>query len=788
MRIYRDTPFEFSYMPWEIQPPQTTLMIVVKGAFTIVPDGECTIAEEQVPCEGEVPWEDGDPPSLQLEGDYAVFKPRGEWYFKGSAKAAGGQPATLVPVSVRVGQLSKQLAVWGDRHWKLGLLGSTPSEPAPFVELPLRWERSAGGPRVAANPVGIGSRTIQTERGSFELLPNIEDPNHPCVSKDDLPPPAGMFPIPGRWKERSGKTGTYDELWKASRWPYFPRNFDFEFFQCAPRDQRKKEGYWRGDEEIELSGVSAEHPRIRTRLPSLTVRCFLECTGLPPGFSMDEVERTDQIRSSVAMAGMDDAEPDEDIGRSTLLEVTGPPALISVRMHLDTIAVDADRMLVLCQWRGLAPVANDRLSNVDRLFYVHERLDEPARPMAHYEAWLQRKLLEEANEFEDDAEEGVNIPTLPDDAAEREAEEKGAEVIEKGIALLAAAAGEEERDPSIAEARAALEEAGIEVPEDLVEPEPLEPPEDAAPPSLRRLVAIVRRRLGKPMRDMDLSNAPFQNLDLSGVDFTNAILTGADLTGATLAGATLDGAILARARLNGADLLRASLRGADLTEAECDWVRFEGAALDLAGASRATFTNSRFAEASFAGAYFDACTFTACDFRGAILDGGTFIASGFESCDFTRASLADVSLESVKAPGCVFERARMPKLRASDGADFSGASFVLVEAPGAQFQESIVAGANFSGSNLEGADFSDARAAGANFTRCVLRGACFDHGKLEAATMIQADLFEASFQHADLARADLRGAHLFSADLFRAVTRGALLEQAELGRTLLEGR
>ncbi len=78
------------------------------------------------------------------------------------------------------------------------MLGAAPSEPAPFTRMPLRWERSFGGPGNKANPVGRGTRVLEEESGLVPL-PNIEDPSRPVVSRDDAPPPAGMFPILPTW-------------------------------------------------------------------------------------------------------------------------------------------------------------------------------------------------------------------------------------------------------------------------------------------------------------------------------------------------------------------------------------------------------------------------------------------------------------------------------------------------------------------------------------------------------------------------------------------------------------
>src|SRR5690606_36392173 len=138
-----------------------------------------------------------------------------------------------------------------------------------------------GGPWVPENPVGRGTSPIQIDKVTIDPLPNIEDPARPLLSRDDRPAPAGMFPIPSTWRARISRTGTYDEHWKASRWPFFPKDFDFTFFNCAPPDTWK-DGYWRGDEELELSGLHPTQARIRTGLPGLTARVFVEWTTPRP--------------------------------------------------------------------------------------------------------------------------------------------------------------------------------------------------------------------------------------------------------------------------------------------------------------------------------------------------------------------------------------------------------------------------------------------------------------------------------------------------------------------------
>lgn len=771
MRVYKDTPFELSFMPWEVEPPRPILMVVVKGTFTLRDAGPCAVAEQQVPCLGEVPWDDGDPPSLRTESDYAVLKPRGEWYLSGHAYAAGGAAVTVLPVRVRVGSLQKQISVWGDRVWRRGVLGSKPSDPVAFTQMALRWERSFGGPGIADNPVGRGLAPIQTDKGAIDPLPNIEDAAHPIVSREDRPRPAGMFPIPNTWRARTRKTGTYDEIWKISRWPYFPRDFDYGFFNCAPLDQQLPEGFWRGDEAMELAGLHAEHARLRTALPGLRARFFVEWASPRPA----------------------DATPLELLTRPEL-EALGPPRLQEVPVKLDTVAIDTDAQHVMCTWRGLVEVADKQLSNVARVFAIHEPLDA-THPHEHYEAWLQRKLLEDADEFsisppdEDETDDELALPPAGAGPAES-GDEVADAVIRFGVELtrFMDAVGEEmpeEPLPPAAEVREKYRELELDADALLPDPEPPPPDEIEESPSLLRLAAIVRRRLQKPFRELDLSNAPYRKLDLSGVDFSGAILTEGSLAGANLRGAIFDGAVLARADLSGADARAASFREADLSEVRASDARFEEAVLDGARGNDATFTRSRFTRASLLSAELEAGRFEGCDFREAKLDGADFVDSVMDGADLTGCSMLDTTLEGVHAHDANFERCKMADLRASDGADFTRARFVLVDAPRAQLQGTVLVDVNISGSNLEEADLSEARAERMNATRSVLRAAKLDRADLRSALFLQADLCEASFEEADLSGADARGAHLFSAHLWRARTDGTLLDGAIIDRTVL---
>ena len=58
----------------------------------------------------------------------------------------GGQPATQVDVTMRVGAIRKTLRVTGDRPYQPGMRGLTAGSVQPFTEMPLTYERRTAGP------------------------------------------------------------------------------------------------------------------------------------------------------------------------------------------------------------------------------------------------------------------------------------------------------------------------------------------------------------------------------------------------------------------------------------------------------------------------------------------------------------------------------------------------------------------------------------------------------------------------------------------------------------------
>lgn len=254
-----------------------TAFVIVKGTFSI---GErLTVAEEQVPIV-LVDEYHGNPQSssIRVPSDVCLSKPGTDIVVLGSAWAPGGSPAWQMDVSVAVGALNKSARVFGDRVWQSAAAGASMAWVAPFVRMPLVWERAFGGSRPTdagavsepRNPAGQG--LIARSGGDLldgAPLPNIEDPLHLITGPGDSPPPAGFAPIAPSWEPRRSLAGTYDDRWQRDRAPYLPNDFDPRFFHFAvPALVANR--YLQGGERVELLGLTPSGA-LRFVLPRLTV-------------------------------------------------------------------------------------------------------------------------------------------------------------------------------------------------------------------------------------------------------------------------------------------------------------------------------------------------------------------------------------------------------------------------------------------------------------------------------------------------------------------------------------
>jgi hypothetical protein len=269
-RIDNGTPFVFEALYLADEEFRPLVVPVLKATFTIGRDGRCTLADQQIPLNlgGELWGEAPEKSSYKYEPEVAFAKPATDVVLVGHAYADHADTKEL-HVALRVGSITKDVLVFGDRLWFKTLGSVSMTKPVRFEKIPLIYERAFGGwdrdhadPRKHAceprNPVGTGFRGA----GGFVegiRLPNIEDPRAPIKGLGDRPAPAGFGFVSPHWQPRAALAGTFDDAWKKDRSPLLPKNFDRKHLNAASAGLIAP-GYLRGDEKVASMGVSPEGP------------------------------------------------------------------------------------------------------------------------------------------------------------------------------------------------------------------------------------------------------------------------------------------------------------------------------------------------------------------------------------------------------------------------------------------------------------------------------------------------------------------------------------------------
>jgi len=119
----------------------------------------------------------------------------------GNAYASNTQ-STRSRVHLRVGTLTYDMDVIGDRRWLRAGDELQASEPEPFDHIPLTWEHAYGGKCPVEtgelpfhqNGAGRGFY-VDAESAEGGLLPNLENPEQPIRTWEDQPEPVGVAPL-----------------------------------------------------------------------------------------------------------------------------------------------------------------------------------------------------------------------------------------------------------------------------------------------------------------------------------------------------------------------------------------------------------------------------------------------------------------------------------------------------------------------------------------------------------------------------------------------------------------
>jgi len=275
------TPFSASKFIVPDPDGQEMILLVVAASFVSAGATTLKVAEQQRPvCDADQYYGDPASSSVRFEADLALVKPSVDVVVVGHAYAPRGRSAPSVPVHMSVGDIRKDLLVTGDRFWRVGPLGASPSSPQPFERMPIVFERAFGGIDQRApdpaqhafelrNLVGVGLQGAPSRDPAIQTeVPNIERPGAMMRSRSDRPEPAGLGVVSRGWSPRLQYAGTFDARWLDERWPMMPTDFDSRFNQCAPHDQQSRT--LQGGEPVRLVNLT-EHGDWQFRLPTIRI-------------------------------------------------------------------------------------------------------------------------------------------------------------------------------------------------------------------------------------------------------------------------------------------------------------------------------------------------------------------------------------------------------------------------------------------------------------------------------------------------------------------------------------
>ncbi|MBA6339758.1 DUF2169 domain-containing protein [Colwellia sp. MB02u-10] len=258
-------------------------------------------------------------------------------------------------------QVDKELAVFGDRRWyKLLGAGIGISSAEPFSSLTINYSNAYGGEGYAFNPEGKGFKTVETELGERQFLPNIEYKNNLLTSSSKQAAPASFGRIDIMWQQRLSLAGTYDQAYLDNQMPGLANDIDWLYFNDAAQDQWLK-GFFQGDEHFYISHMHAQHQTLSGTLPAIYGRAF--------------------VNQSVPV-------------KDEQQQLTGDyqTEFTEIKTKLDTLWLFPNAAVGVMIYRGTIEGYSDDGCDISALLLACENRSDTPRSLAHYQDQLTKRL------------------------------------------------------------------------------------------------------------------------------------------------------------------------------------------------------------------------------------------------------------------------------------------------------------------------------------------------------------------------------------------------------------
>lgn len=274
MSLANASPFAALAAPYAAPDGRDVVLAVVKATFRRAKNGRLELHEDQalVAAADVAHFPEAEDSSIKYPADLCVAKRGTDVVIVG--EAVSSKPVQVMDVAVQARRRTVSLRVHGERFYYRGAVGVTIGSAAPFERKPIVYERAYGGTSrdkssvERRNPVGRGFA-----KSASELIdtpaPQIEDPAQPIIDANDRPAPAGFGAIGASWSPRIEYAGTFDAIWKKTRMPLMPLDFDVRYNNVA-HPLLQFEEHVRAGDPIAILGMTPEG-LWRVELPAMAV-------------------------------------------------------------------------------------------------------------------------------------------------------------------------------------------------------------------------------------------------------------------------------------------------------------------------------------------------------------------------------------------------------------------------------------------------------------------------------------------------------------------------------------
>lgn len=252
------------------------LMVVIKATYNL-PNNYCIprpIIPPQPLCYTDIYNADVGTSVPLYDNDFVLRKQKCDVIFNANAYSPQKKPTNNIIVSAKVGSMSKNISVFGQRKWDKINQSYQAKEIEFFTVVPLHYGFSFGGQYKyqdklichPSNPLGMGY-FIEESINNQSLMQQLEQPNNLIKTPESKNEPIAFSVLPRQYGLRAKYAGTFDEKWRQEIAPFLPDDFDERYFQSAPTDQQIP--FPKGKEIVTLINMHPKRPEINFNLPRL---------------------------------------------------------------------------------------------------------------------------------------------------------------------------------------------------------------------------------------------------------------------------------------------------------------------------------------------------------------------------------------------------------------------------------------------------------------------------------------------------------------------------------------